>query len=157
MPATNLAIVQEAAGESPADLMVAALMDGEETDDLQTVAALDAAQADDMPMPASDDPAGSNAAQNERKPWPWTTWSEPDPPVQSAGWTQDWQSRPRDAHPTTASAAAAAALKVADTGSESPGFGKAAASIETRRVDPAGSLDGAWAGSVAFLPSRRVK
>ena len=60
-----VAIVQEAAGNTPGGLMIAALMGEEETQGLQDLAQSDGTQldgADDMPLPAGGDGAGTVSA-----------------------------------------------------------------------------------------------
>ena len=140
--ATNLAIVQEAAGDSPGGLLIAALMDGDEAPAPQTIAQLDG--ADDMPLPAGGaggEGAGTSSAQIESRPWPPTRWSDREAPAHPPGWRQDWQARARDTAPTTA--ADAAALQFAAAG-------------ETRSDRRSDSRVEPWVGPATFRPFRRV-
>jgi hypothetical protein len=151
--ATNLAIVQQAAGDTPGGLLIAALMGEDETQEPQDLAQFDGAQLDgddDMPLPAGGEGAGTVSAQVEPGPWPPGRWSDRDPLIESPAWRQDWQARPRDTAPATA--ADAAALQVADPGPVKSEL----AAVTDGSEQPTASPDSLWSAGAAFRPFRRV-
>jgi len=160
--ATNLAIAQEVAGDTPGGLLIAALMGSDETQAPQDVAQLEGPQlegaqldgADDMPLPAGGEAAGAPSAHIEPRPWPPARWSEREPSFESPDWRQDWTARPRDTAPTTA--AGAAALQVADAGPETTEPAPVAPAGETRSERRSDSPDEPWVGPATFWPFRRL-
>ena len=155
--ATNLAIVQQAAGDSPGDLLIAALTGDGEAPAPENVAQLDGPEmpgahldgAETMPLPAGGHEAGAVAAQIDPRPWPPSRWSDRELPFESPGWRQDWQARPRDTAPTTATDAVA--LQVADAAPAGGGHVTGTDSGEQTAASP----DDSWAAPATFRPFRR--